>query len=270
MSDLVIFDSDKMNQLAKTCKHFAGSSLVPYALKNKPQDIMIIMIMAHELNLPPMQALTSISVIQGKPTISPDLMAGLVRAKLPQAIIKHEIDYKNKIAVCTTARSKEDLDNGLGYTSTWDMNRAAMMGLASKDNYKKQPVTMLKHRATGEACRAMFSDVILGIYAPEEFQDFDGHEIKPVSLREIELEADFPIPPEEKVFGFLYRFQKGKLGQSQVKDLALEDLEAERDRIEKTIGEKSQREWSQELLDSLNDICANYEIYQDAYEEAKE
>ena len=42
------------------------------------------------------------------------------------------------------------------------------MQLAGKDNYKKQAATMYKWRAIAACARAVFADVILGLYTPDE------------------------------------------------------------------------------------------------------
>lgn len=259
MSELpVIFDSDKMNQLYKACEFFSKSQLVPYALRGKPQDILVILTMAHELNVPPMQAMTQINVIQGKPTISPQLMIGLVRAKLPSAVIKWEIDEAQKRVSCIAARSKEEFDDGLSFISTWDMTRAQAMGLSSKDNYKKQALTMLKWRATGEALRTVFPDLIMGLYVEQEFRDFDGKEVEQRQMDEL-LEEDFPIPENEKEPGPDYRFQYGKFRGKQVKDCDPSDLEKYLDVIEPKIGTDKESRWHKEVAGVINQVLSDIE-----------
>jgi hypothetical protein len=55
---------------------------------------------------------------------------------------------------------------------TWTMPRAALMGLVGKNEWKKQPQTMLVARATGEICRLIASDVLHAVpYTSEELQD---------------------------------------------------------------------------------------------------
>ena len=259
MSDLpVIFDSDKMQQLFKACDFFSKSSLVPHNLRGKPQDLMVILVMAHELNVPPMQAMTQINVIQGKPTISPQLMIGLVRAKLPGAVISWNVDEKNQSVECVAARSKDEFEAGLAFTAKWNMDRAHTMGLSTKDNYKKQALTMLKWRATGEALRTVFPDLILGLYVEQEFKNFDGKEVEQRSMNDL-LEEDFPIPEEEKEIGPNYRFQYGKFRGKQVKDCDHGELENYLDVIEPKIGTEKESRWHQEVAGVIKQVLNDIE-----------
>jgi hypothetical protein len=54
------------------------------------------------------------------------------------------------------------------HTTTFSQADAAAMGLAGKDNWKKQPAVMRQWRAVSAACRIVFPDVIGGMYTPEE------------------------------------------------------------------------------------------------------
>lgn len=54
---------------------------------------------------------------------------------------------------------------------SWDMKRAAMAGLANKDNYKKFPRQMLRNRCVSEGVRTVCPMATSGMYVPEEVQD---------------------------------------------------------------------------------------------------
>jgi hypothetical protein len=60
------------------------------------------------------------------------------------------------------------------HTETFTLQSAAELGLAGKDNWKKQPATMLKWRAIAACARVVFPDVLLGFYTPEEIAP-DSH-----------------------------------------------------------------------------------------------
>jgi hypothetical protein len=65
-------------------------------------------------------------------------------------------------------------------TVVWDIPRARLMGLLNKDQWKKQPKTMLVARATGELCRLIASDALHGLpYAAEEVDGYVHGEIAP-------------------------------------------------------------------------------------------
>lgn len=157
-NELVITNYD---ELQKRAIEIAKSSLIPVALRNKPADVAIILMQGAELGMAPLQALNSINVIQGKPTLGSEGGIALIRSKAPEAFIKIEMEPQSLLVKCTMAPSKERMDES--FTSIWDMARAKEMGLVDKDNYKKQPLTMLKWRAVGEAARTVFPHILKGL-----------------------------------------------------------------------------------------------------------
>lgn len=64
-----------MEQMAD---RLARSSLVPKDLRGKPQDIIVIALTARELRLPVMTALNKVYVLDGKPSMSAELMVALI------------------------------------------------------------------------------------------------------------------------------------------------------------------------------------------------
>jgi hypothetical protein len=53
------------------------------------------------------------------------------------------------------------------------MEEAKIAGLMNKDNWKKYPKNMVKHRATAFAFREAFPDILSGCYDSQEMQDID-------------------------------------------------------------------------------------------------
>jgi hypothetical protein len=162
---------ESFDELVQRSEFFAKSALIPTSLRGKPADVAIILQMGVEVGIGPMQALNGIEVIQGRPTVKPEMMLALIKARVPEAYIKIEVDPVKTIATCTMAPSRDRLDES--FTSVWDMPRAVKAGLANKDNYKSQPLVMLKWRAVGEAARTVFSHLTRGIYAEEEMAYHD-------------------------------------------------------------------------------------------------
>lgn len=253
-------DKDNFEHGMRIADTLSKSGLVPASIKGKRDDIFAILVMGAEIGIKPMQALQSINVIQGKPTISPALMMAMIRGKMPNCVIDIKQNEAAKTVTCKTARSKEDLAEGLFYEAVWDMARAERMGLTLKDNYLKQAKTMLTWRAVAESCRMTFPDIIMGLYAPEEFQDFDGKSI-PVEASKAEIrnmiDDDFPIPEEEKKVGDLYRMQNGKFRGQQLKDVDPEALSEYRELlINRTTPKK---DWEYELINVFTEYLRSLE-----------
>lgn len=159
------------DELLSRAEYFAKSQLIPSALRGKPADVAIILQYGVELGIPPLQALNGIDVVQGKPTVSPQLAIALIRSKVPKSFIKIETDEVKLVSRVTMARDRDHKDEA--YTATWDMAKAQKMGLTGKDNYQKQPATMIEWRATMQAARKVFPDIIKGLdYSPDEIEDF--------------------------------------------------------------------------------------------------
>ena len=131
-----------------------------YVKANKAQA-MFIMLKGVELGLSPLQALDGINIIQGKPTISPQLMLALINRSGELEDMK--IDSTETLCTVTMKRKGRS-----AHTETFSLEDAKKMQLMEKDNYKKQPKTMMKWRAVSACARIAFPDVIQGVYTPEE------------------------------------------------------------------------------------------------------
>jgi len=159
-----LMEPTHLDGMMRYAERLAASSLLPACYQKQPANLLLVLGMAQELGIPPMQAINGINVIQGKPTVSPQLMLALIRQKMPMAFI--EVTNEPGKVTVIMARDKSDMSQKT--ISIWDMSKATAMGLAGKDNWKKQAQNMLKWRAVAEAARECFPDVIMGLYTTEE------------------------------------------------------------------------------------------------------
>ncbi len=126
-----------------------------------PEQAMAIILTGRELGIGPMAALNNINIIQGKPSVSPQLMLAMINSTREAEDIA--IETSDAGAVCTIKRRGRT-----AYTAKFGPKEAKAMGLDGKDNYKKQAATMYQWRAVAAAARATFPEVILGMYTPDE------------------------------------------------------------------------------------------------------
>ena len=154
----------------KTAQKIANTPFVPTAFRGKPEAVFAAILYGDELGLGPMQSLNSIHVIEGKPSMSPELMRALV------ARAGHRLDVKlasNDKVILWGKRA----DNDSEATVEWSMKDAQQAGLAGRGAWKTYPRAMLLARATSEICRMIFSDCIMGLsYTPEEASSIAGVE----------------------------------------------------------------------------------------------
>lgn len=149
-------------------KLVTDGDLVPKDYRGKPANALIAIGLGQAMGLSPAESLYRIDVIQGKPTASAELIASNVR----KAGHKLRI-ITNDQAMSVTAQIIRADDPEFIHEVTRDMEWAKGMGLNTKDNYKKQPLTMLQWRAVSAAARLACPEALYGVtYTPDEMADF--------------------------------------------------------------------------------------------------
>jgi len=151
-----------MPDIVKLAGHISGTEFVPRGLRNKAPAVAAAILTGREIGLPPMTAMAHIDIIDGMPTVDPELMRALVYRE------GHELNYieMTKTRCIVEGRRKGQSE----FTRvTFTIDEAREMGLAQKENWRKQPQNMLVARATSRICRLLFPDVVGGLsYTPDE------------------------------------------------------------------------------------------------------
>lgn len=168
MSVMDVLLSDRAFMAAEA---LASSDLVPKSYRGRPSDVLVAMAWGHGIGLNPLQALKSISVINGTPALWGDAITAICRA--------HRIDVKESItgdvATCTVIRPGQEPVTR--YFSVEDAKRA---GLWSKNTWAQYPQRMLAARARGFAVRDACADLLMGFITIEEAEDYpNGTETAP-------------------------------------------------------------------------------------------
>ena len=144
-----------------TATMLVKTGFLPQSIKTAEQAMAIILT-GRELGIGMMAALNTINVVQGKPTISPQLMLALIERSGQLEDIQIEPHNGNAMR-CTMKRKGRS-----AHTEYFGEEEARALGLLGKDNYKKQAFTMYRWRAVAACARVIFADVILGLYTPDE------------------------------------------------------------------------------------------------------
>lgn len=154
-----------LNELSLVAQMFAASGMFKDAT-SKAQSFTKMMV-GKDLGIPMTRALTEVQMIQGKPTISANLMA---------ALIKRSGKYKYKILEHTDEKCSilfsEKIDGQweeCGPPSTFTMDDARKAELTKNATWKKFPKNMLFSRALSNGLKQYCGDVCLGsVYTPDE------------------------------------------------------------------------------------------------------
>lgn len=179
----------------------AQSSIVPAAYRGKPHDILTAIQLGVEVGLPPMTALQSIAVINGRPGLFGDGLLALVLASAPylthqeyfeverpdpvldeageapraarmvrvEALDPADLAHDSTRAVCTVWRRRAPDPT----TRTFSVAQARRAGLIfnKPGPWNEYPDRMLQMRARGFALRDAFPDVLKGLRPVEELAD---------------------------------------------------------------------------------------------------
>ena len=171
MNNLVpLQDITQMAEVAASSKMFG--------FKN-PQEAMAIMLLCQAENLHPAVAMRDYHVIQGRPALKADAML----ARFQQA--GGSVNWKEYTDAVVTGIFSHP--SGGSLEVSWSLAQAKSIGIANKDNWKNYPRAMLRARCVSEGIRSVFPGCVVGIYTPEEVQDFE--------------------PPKEKFMGTVERVQ---------------------------------------------------------------
>ena len=162
MTDLVRADASGLEAKVTYAKHLAQAGLLPKAYHGQPGNVLLAVEMGESLGIPTMTAISSIHIVDGKPTASAGLMSALVR----RAGHRLRVTGDDTRAVAEIVRAD---DPDFTFRSEWTMERAKAAGLTGKGVWKSYPAAMLKARAISEVARDACQEALSGvIYTPEE------------------------------------------------------------------------------------------------------
>lgn len=164
------------------------SGFLPKAI-NTPEKAVALMLAGRELGLGPMQSIRSLHIIDGKPVMSAELMAGLAHRRLPGAMLRI-IRSTNEVCEVEAGRPGQQATR-----FSFTMADAKAAGLLGKDNWRKYPAAMLRARCLAAAARATFPDVLLGVYDPDELGAVTDEEGGVVTLPVQPAPASDPMHP---------------------------------------------------------------------------
>lgn len=163
MNGDIIIKADPLGGVAAVA---AASALAPEALRNRPQDALVVLMAGRELGLAPMQSLRMLTVIKGKVTLSADATVALVR-RSGECVEWRLVESTATRATYTTRRKGDTEPTAL----TWTMDQAQRAGLTGGQQWRTYPEAMLRARCAAALARIVYPDIVAGIYDPDELVD---------------------------------------------------------------------------------------------------
>lgn len=182
-------------QIKEICQAAVRSGMLPAAIKTA-EAAAIIALKSRELGIPLMVGFANIHVVNGKPSMSAELMQAQARKNLPGLIFNiTETDEK----ICTVQGQRPERGS-LPVKVSFTIEEAKRAGLLTKDVWKNYPAAMLRSRAITAALRIICPDALMGVsYTPEELGLNYVDEAIETTSRPVENPTDAPStePSEE-------------------------------------------------------------------------
>ncbi len=157
------------------------------------EEAEIRMITGMELGLSMLQSIRGVYVINtgGRklPGLYADMMAGVCKSHPETCEYFRLVDSTPLKAIYATKRVGEPSETVMSFT----MDDAQAAGLVNKDPWKSYPAAMLRARASAALARAVYPDLLNGLYCTEELQDMRNAPPMPMPIRTELLTADGEI-----------------------------------------------------------------------------
>lgn len=165
MNNVVVAEQSALvplNDIERMAGYMVKSGL--FGIKT-PEQAVALMLIAQAEGMHPALASRDYHIIQGRHSLKADAM--LARFISSGGKVQWHTYTDTEVSATFSHPS------GGSVQISWDMARAKQADLGSKDNWKKYPRQMLRARVISEGIRTVYPGVAVGVYTPEEVQDFD-------------------------------------------------------------------------------------------------
>lgn len=208
-----------LTEAVELSRTLAMSSLVPYALRGKPADVLVLMMYGMELGISVIQATRGINVIKGRASLSTELRVAKTRerghmvgvacvecgqfahAEVHNGPRGHKYEPDSSAERCTVRAVRRD--TGETAVVTWTIEQAIAAKLCKRAENgqivsrsdKNEPLPwetytadMLYNRAADRACKRIAPEVAYGLYTAEEIEQM------PAEPTRVEATVGEPMP----------------------------------------------------------------------------
>lgn len=167
------------------------------------EEAMIRMMTGMELGLSAMQSIRGVYVIetQGvrRPSLAADMMVGICKMRGDVCEYFRLVESTDGHATCETQRRGDPSPVRMSYT----IQQASTAGLTGRGTWKAHPAAMLRARASSTLARAVYPDLLNGLYDPDEVDDIGPSRASAVATvvdaKSAHAEASPPKPSDGNV-----------------------------------------------------------------------
>lgn len=133
-----------------------------------------VLLKGHELGFTPMAAAGSIAIIKGKVSLSADATIALCK-RSPACLYLRLVESTEEVATYETQRHGDPSPTSLSYT----IAQAKTAGLTGSQTWRAHAPAMLRARCGAAIARAVYPDLVAGIYDPDEMAEIVRSEPAP-------------------------------------------------------------------------------------------
>jgi hypothetical protein len=159
-----------------------------YGVKNR-EEAFVRMMTGLELGLSAMQSLRGVYVINGRPTLAADLMVGVCKRRGDICKSFRLVESTDKIATYETERVGEGVTR-----MSFTIDQAKRAKLTGKETWVAHTEAMLRARASSLLARAVYSDILNGLYDPDEVDGLGAEPLRVVP-EPVQVDVLEPAPP---------------------------------------------------------------------------
>jgi hypothetical protein len=186
------FEPTTIQEAMEFAKMIADSELLPKDFRGKTANILVALQIGKELNIPPLQALQGIYVVNGRGVVFGDLMWAIITSHKDFEDSKEDVtDTGATVTLKRRGRSPVTVT----FTKV-DAEKASLWGKAGP--WTQYPKRQMLWRARTFAARDLFPDALKGLTSAEEASDYQTIEGQTVPTTPAQATAS-ATPVEETI-----------------------------------------------------------------------
>ena len=160
------FDAQQFDALERVAEKIFRSGVCPADVKNA-DAAFAIMLAGAEMGFEPMQSIRLISLVKGKVSLNAD-------AQIAMCTRVRDVCEYFRLAESTAERATF-VTHRKGHPApvelTWTFEQAKAAGLTGSSTWRAHPGAMLRARCGAALARAVYPDLVAGVYDPDEAEE---------------------------------------------------------------------------------------------------